>query len=117
MNYIPYGRQSIDADDIAAVVAALRSDFLTSGPQIEAFEHEFAAVVGAKHAVAVCNATAALHMAMLAAEIGPGDRVVTSPNTFLASANCAAFVGAIPDFADIDSVSYNLDPLSLDENW
>src|SRR5262249_31485772 len=116
-NFIPYGRQSIGDDDIAAVVAALRSDFLTSGPQIEAFEHEFAAVVRAKHAVAVCNATAALHLAMLAAGINPGDLVGTSPHTFLASANCAAFVGATPDFADIDPVSYNLDPLSLEANW
>jgi perosamine synthetase len=117
MNLIPYGRQTIDEDDVAAVLAVLRSDFLTSGPQVEAFEHEFAAMVGAKHAVAVCNATAALHLAMLAGGIRPGDRVVTSPNTFLASANCAAFVGAIPDFADIDSVSYNLDPASLEVNW
>src|SRR5215831_6577570 len=117
MNFLPYGRQNLDEDDIGAVVEVLRSDFLTCGPQVEAFEREFAAMVGSKHAVAVCNATAALHLAMLATGIGPGDRVVTSPNTFLASANCAAFVGAIPDFADIDSVSYNLDPLSLDENW
>src|SRR5262252_3713186 len=117
MNLIPYGRQSIDEDDIAAVLAVLHSDFLTCGPQVEAFEHEFAAMVGAKHAVAVCNATAALHLAMLAVGIGRGDRVVTSPNTFLASANCAAFVGAIPDFADIDTVSYNLDPVSLEANW
>ena len=117
MNFIPYGRQAVDEDDIAAVAAALRSDFLTSGPQVEAFEVEFAAMVGAQHAVAVCNATAALHLAMLVAGIGRGDRVVTSPNTFLASANCAAFVGATPDFSDIDPVSYNLDPLSLDATW
>jgi len=117
MNFIPYGRQSVDEDDIAAVAAALRSDFLTSGPQVEAFEVAFAAMVGAVHAVAVCNATAALHLAMLVAGIGRGDRVVTSPNTFLASANCAAFVGATPDFSDIDLVSYNLDPLSLDATW
>jgi UDP-4-amino-4,6-dideoxy-N-acetyl-beta-L-altrosamine transaminase len=117
MNFLPYGRQTIDEDDVAAVLAVLRSDFLTCGPEVEAFEREFAAMVGAKHAVAVCNATAALHLAMLAAGIGPGDRVITSPNTFLASANCAAFVGAIPDFADIESVSYNLDPVSLEANW
>jgi perosamine synthetase len=117
LNFIPYGRQVIDDDDIAVVVAALRSDFLTCGPQIEAFEHEFADMVGAKHAVAVCNATAALHLAMLAGGIGPGNRVVTSPNTFLASANCAAFVGAIPDFSDIDQISFNLDPKSLDARW
>jgi UDP-4-amino-4,6-dideoxy-N-acetyl-beta-L-altrosamine transaminase len=117
MNLIPYGRQTIDDDDIAAVVAALRSDFLTCGPEIEAFEREFAAMVGAKHAVAVCNATAALHLAMLDAGIGRGHRVVTSPNTFLASANCAAYVGATPDFCDIDPVSYNLDPVKLEEGW
>jgi UDP-4-amino-4,6-dideoxy-N-acetyl-beta-L-altrosamine transaminase len=117
MNLIPYGRQAIDEDDIAAVVAALRSDFLTCGPQVEAFEREFAAMVGAKHAVAVSNATAALHLAMVVAKIGSGDRVVTSPNTFLASANCAAYVGATPDFCDIDPVSYNLDPMKLGEGW
>lgn len=117
MECIPYGHQAIDDDDIAAVVAALRSDFLTCGPEVEAFEQEFAEAVGAKHAVAVCNATAALHLAMLVAGIGPGDRVVTSPNTFLASANCAAFVGAIPDFCDIDPVSYNLDAMQLEEAW
>lgn len=114
---IPYGKQRIDDADIDAVVRALRSDFLTCGPEVVAFEEEFAAFVGAKHAVAVCNATAALHLAMLAARIGPGDRVVTSPNTFLASANCAAFVGATPDFADIDPVSYNLDSAALEAGW
>jgi perosamine synthetase len=114
---LPYGHQTIDEDDITAVVAALRSDFLTCGPEVEAFEREFAQFVGAKHAVAVCNATAALHLAMLVAKIGPGDRVVTSPNTFLASANCAAYVGAIPDFCDIDPVSYNLDPVKLEAGW
>ena len=114
---LPYGRQTLDDDDIAAVVRVLRSDFLTCGPEVDAFEREFAEFVGAKHAVAVCNATAALHLAMLVADIGPGDRVVTSPNTFLASANCAAYVGAIPDFCDIDPVSYNLDPALLEAAW
>ncbi len=114
---LPYGRQTIDDDDIAAVVRALRSDFLTCGPDVEAFEQEFSEWVGAKHAVAVCNATAALHLAMLVVDIGSGDRVVTSPNTFLASANCAAYVGAIPDFCDIDPVSYNLDPTALEAGW
>ena len=114
---LPYGRQTIDEDDIAAVVRALRSDFLTCGTEVESFEREFAEFVGAKHAVAVCNATAALHLAMLVADIGPGDRVVTSPNTFLASGNCAAYVGATPDFSDIDPVSYNLDPAALENAW
>lgn len=114
---IPYGRQSITEEDITAVCRALRSDFLTVGPLVREFESKFADRVGAKHAVAVCNATAALHLAMLAAKIGPGDRIVTSPNTFLASANCGAFVGAIPDFADIDPVSYCLSPKHLKDTW
>jgi UDP-4-amino-4,6-dideoxy-N-acetyl-beta-L-altrosamine transaminase len=114
---LPYGKQTIDDDDVAAVVATLKSDFLTCGPQVDAFEQEFAAMVGAKHAVAVNNATAALHLAMLVAEIGAGDRVVTSPNTFVASANCAAFVGATPDFSDIDPATYNLCPKVLAEGW
>ena len=114
---IPYGRQSISEDDIAAVVRSLRSDFLTCGPEVEAFEREFAAFVGAKHAVAVCNATAALHLAMQVLGIGKGDRVVTSPNTFVASANAAAYLGATPDFSDIDPKSYNIDPVLLEQNW
>ena len=114
---IPYGRQSISEDDIEAVVRSLRSDFLTCGPEVEAFEKEFAAFVGAKHAVAVCNATAALHLAMQVLGIGKGDRVVTSPNTFVASANAAAYLGATPDFSDIDPKSYNIDPVLLEQNW
>jgi UDP-4-amino-4,6-dideoxy-N-acetyl-beta-L-altrosamine transaminase len=114
---LPYGKQSISEDDIEAVVRALRSDFLTCGPEVEAFERGFAAFVGAKHAVAVCNATAALHLAMQVLGIGKGDRVVTSPNTFVASANAAAYVGATPDFSDIDPKSYNLDPVVLEQNW
>lgn len=114
---LPYGRQSVNDADIAAVCEVLRSDFLTCGPKVEEFEHHFATSVGAKHAVAVNSATSALHLAMRAAGVGPGDRVITSPNTFLASANCAAFVGAIPDFADIDADSYNLDPAALERAW
>ena len=114
---IPYGRQSISEDDIEAVVRSLHSDFLTCGPEVEAFEREFAAFVGAKHAVAVCNATAGLHLAMQVLGIGKGDRVVTSPNTFIASANAAAYVEATPDFSDIDPKSYNLDPVVLEQNW
>lgn len=114
---IPYGRQSISPSDIEAVCKALQSDYLTTGPLVAEFERQFAELVGAKHAVAVCNATAALHLAMLVAGIGPGDRVMTSPNTFVASANCAAYVGAIPDFCDIDPISYNLCPHSLADNW
>lgn len=114
---IPYGRQSISDADIAAVTAVLRSDFLTQGPVIEQFERAFAARIGAAHAVAVCSATAALHLAMRVAGIGRGDRVVTSPLTFLASANAAAYVGATPDFADIDPDSYTLDPVDLERRW
>lgn len=114
---ILYGKQSITNKDIAAVIRALGSDFLTCGPEVQAFEQEFAAFVGAKHAVAVCNATAALHVAMKVLDIGSGDRVVTSPNTFLASANAASFVGATPDFADIDCDFHNLEPAALEKTW
>jgi UDP-4-amino-4,6-dideoxy-N-acetyl-beta-L-altrosamine transaminase len=114
---LPYGRQSIDEEDMAAVASVLRSDFLTAGPKVEEFERRFAEMAGAKHAVAVNSATSALHLAMRVANIGPGDRVITSPNTFVASANSAAFVGAIPDFADIDPISFNLDPASLEAAW
>lgn len=100
--FLSYGRQSIDEEDIQAVVDVLRSDYLTCGPAVEEFEKEFARFIGAKHAISFANATGALHIAMLAAGIGPGDRVLTSPLTFVASANCAAFVGAIPDFVDVD---------------
>lgn len=117
MPLIPYGRQSITEEDIEAVIRALRSDFLTCGPEVEAFEKEFAAFVGAKHAVAVCNATAALHLAMQVLDIGPGDRVVTSPITFVASANAAAYVGATPDFCDIHPETWNLDPRALEAGW
>ena len=116
-SFLPYGRQDISEADIASVVECLRSDFLTCGPRVEAFEEAFAAHVGAKHAVVVNSATGALHLAMKVAGIGHDDRVVTSPNTFLASANCAAFVGATPDFSDIDPVSYNLDPEALRIGW
>lgn len=114
---LPYGRQSITEDDVAAVTRALRSDFLTQGPEIEAFENAFARRIGARHAIAVNSATAALHLALRVAGVGPGDRVITSPNTFLASANAAAFVGATPDFADIDPTTYTLDPLALERAW
>lgn len=105
---IPYGKQSIDDDDIAAVVAALKSDFITQGPAIASFEKAMAAFVGAKHAVAVSNATAALHIGALALGLRPGDRLWTSPNTFVASANCGLYCGATVDFVDIDPRSYNM---------
>ena len=105
---IPYGKQFIDDDDIASVVAALKSDFITQGPAIARFEQAMAAFVGAKHAVAVSNATAALHIGALALGLGPGDRLWTSPNTFVASANCGLYCGAQVDFVDIDPRSYNM---------
>lgn len=110
---IPYGRQSISEEDIGAVCAALRSDFLTQGPAIERFERAVAEHCGARHAVAVSNATAALHIACLALDLGPGDLAWTSPNTFVASANCARYCGADVDFIDIDPVSWNLSPTLL----
>ncbi|GAA5495485.1 UDP-4-amino-4, 6-dideoxy-N-acetyl-beta-L-altrosamine transaminase [Rubritalea halochordaticola] len=111
--FIPYGCQSIDQSDIDAVCETLQSDFLTCGPKVEEFEQEFSSFVGAKHAVVVANATAALHLAMMVAGVSSGDRVITSPNTFLSSANCAHFVGATPDFCDIDPATYNLCPAAL----
>jgi UDP-4-amino-4,6-dideoxy-N-acetyl-beta-L-altrosamine transaminase len=114
---LPYGRQRISEEDIQAVIAVLRSDWLTSGPRVGEFEERFAAMTGARHAIAMNSATSALHVAMLLASVGRGDRVLTTPITFLASANCAAFVGATPDFADIDPVSYNLSPASLEQMW
>lgn len=110
---IPYGRQCIDDDDIAAVVEALKSDYLTTGPKVQEFEEAFAEYVGAKYAVAVANGTAALHLACLAGNIGFGHEVITTPITFAASANCALYVGATPVFADIDPVTYNIDPQEI----
>lgn len=107
---IPYGRQYIDEEDIQAVVDVLKSDYLTTGPKIEEFEHIVADYVGAKYAVAVANGTAALHAACLAAGIGPGDEVITSPITFAASANCVLYCGGTPVFADIKKDTYNIDP-------
>ncbi len=111
---IPYGRQDISDADIAAVVDVLRSDWLTQGPAIERFEQAVASYSGARYAVAVCNATAALHIACLALDLGEGDLLWTSPNTFVASANCALYCGADAGFVDIDGASYNLDPDQLE---
>lgn len=105
---IPYGRQDIDASDIEAVVAVLRSDFLTQGPAVPRFETIVANHVGAAHAVAANSATSALHIAYLAMGVGPGDWVWTSPITFVASANAALYCGARVDFVDIDPVTYNI---------
>lgn len=112
---IPYGRQDIAAADIAAVVETLQSDWLTQGPAIERFEQAVADYCGAKYAVAVCNATAALHIACLAAGLEQGDALWTSPNTFVASANCALYCGAAVDFVDIDPATYNLNVSALEQ--
>ena len=114
---IPYGKQFIDEDDIIAVRDVLRSDFLTTGPKIVEFEQALADYCGAKHAVVVSSGTAALHVAMLAADIGLGDYVLTSPNTFLSSANCAEMVGAAVDFSDIDSDTLCVSLETLQSAW
>lgn len=105
---IPYGRQDVDEADIAAVVEVLRSDRLTQGPMVPAFESAIADYCGATHAVAVSSGTAGLHLACLAAGLGPGDLLWTTPLTFVASANCALYCGADVDFVDIDPESLNL---------
>jgi UDP-4-amino-4,6-dideoxy-N-acetyl-beta-L-altrosamine transaminase len=110
---IPYGRQDITQADIDAVTAVLRSDFLTQGPAVPAFEKAVCDLVGVKHAVAVNSATSALHIACAALGLGPGDRLWTVPNTFVASANCARYCGADVDFVDIDSATWNMSVSSL----
>ena len=111
--FIPYGHQSISEEDIEAVVEVLRSDYLTTGPKVEEFERKVADYVGVKYAVAVSNGTAALHIACLAAGIGPGDEVITTPITFAASANCVLYCGGTPIFADIKADTYNIDPKNI----
>ncbi|OGT94329.1 MAG: UDP-4-amino-4,6-dideoxy-N-acetyl-beta-L-altrosamine transaminase, partial [Gammaproteobacteria bacterium RIFOXYB2_FULL_38_6] len=113
--FIPYGHQSISEEDIAAVVEVLRSDWLTQGPHVTQFEKALADYCEAKHAVAICNGTAALHLACLALGIGKHDRVWTSPNTFVASANCALYCGAAVDFVDIDPRTYNMSVEQLEK--
>src|SRR5690606_10994136 len=112
--FIPYARQSVDDDDIAAVVAVLRGDWLTQGPAVAAFEDAVARRIGARHAVAMATGTAALHAACFAAGVGPGDEVVTAPITFAASGNCALYLGAEVRFADIRADTYTLDPARLE---
>lgn len=107
---IPYGKQTIEQDDIQAVVDVIKSDFLTTGPKIAEFEQTVADYVGAKYAVAISNGTSALHAACFAAGIGPGDEVITTPLTFAASANCVLYCGGTPVFADVDPKTYNIDP-------
>jgi len=111
---IPYGRQDISQADIDAVVEVLQSDFLTQGPKVPEFERLVAAYCGAKRAVAVNSATSALHLACMALELGAGDRLWTTPVTFVASANCGLYCGASVDFVDIDPRTYNLCPKALE---
>ncbi len=112
--FIPYGKQYIDEEDIQAVVEVLRGDYITTGPKIDELENKLKEYTGAKYAVAVSNGTAALHAACFAAGIGPGDEVITSPMTFAASANCILYMGARPVFADIDPLTYNIDPKEIE---
>lgn len=113
---IYYGRQWIDDSDVQAVSDTLRSSYLTTGPEVDGLEHDLESYTGAKYAVAVSNGTAALHCACIAAGIGPGDEVITTPMTFAASANCALYCGAKPVFADIEMDTYNISPQSIREH-
>ena len=106
--FLPYGTQMIDETDVRAVMDVLRAPYLTQGPRVEEFERAIAARAGARYCVAFCNATSALHCAVRALGLGEGDEGITSPNTFVASANCMAYCGAIPVFADIDPRTYNV---------
>ena len=108
--FLPYGHQSVDENDIAAVVEVLRSDWLTTGPKVAEFEEAFAAWMGAKHAVSFSSGTAGLHAAAFAAGLKAGDEAITSPMTFAATANCVLYQGATPVFADVSSDTLNLDP-------
>lgn len=112
---IPYGRQHIDEADIQAVADVLRSGWLTQGPMVDRFEQAIASYVGAKYAVALSSGTAALHLAAIAGGVGPGNSLVTSPITFVASANAALYAGGRPLFADVDPGTVNMSPESLRE--
>ena len=115
MKKIPYGRQHIDQNDLDAVISTLQSDYLTQGPKVQEFEQKFAQYVGAKYAVAVNNATSGLHLSVLALGLQKGDRVITTPITFAASANCVRYAGAEVWFADINPDTYVLDIHSVKE--
>lgn len=114
-NYLAYGRQTIDDEDIQSVVNVLKGDYLTTGPYVKEFEEKVAEYVGAKYAVAVANGTAALHMACYAAGIKEGDEVIVSSMTFAASANAVLYCGGTPVFADIDPLTYNIDPEEIEK--
>ena len=110
-----YGHQYIDMVDVKAVEEVLTSDYLTCGPKVTELEQKLCALTGAKYAVVCSNGTAALHIAAMAAGVGAGDELITTPITFAASANCALYCGAKPVFADIDPETYNIDPESVRE--
>ncbi|MCY9272915.1 UDP-4-amino-4,6-dideoxy-N-acetyl-beta-L-altrosamine transaminase [Bacillus inaquosorum] len=114
-SYLPYGRQWLDEEDIQSVVDVLRGDYLTTGPTIDLFEQKVAEYAGSSYAVAFSSGTAALHAACFAAGISQGDEVITTPITFTASANCILYMGAKPVFADIDPLTYNIDPDSIEK--
>ncbi len=110
---IPYGKQTISDEDIQVVTEVLKSDFLTTGPMVERFERSLCGFLGVKHAIAIANGTAALHAACHAAGIGPGDEVITTPMTFAATANAVLYCGGTPVFADIDPMTWNINPQSI----
>ena len=112
-NKIFYGRQYIDQADVDAVAAVMTSDYITCGPKVKELEQHLCELTHAKYAVVVCNGTAALHLAALAAGFGEGDEVIVSSITFAASSNCVLYAGAKPVFADIDPETYNIDPASI----
>jgi len=115
-DFLPYGRQSVDEDDIQAVVEVLRSDFLTTGPAVARFEQALAAATGAEHTVAVNSGTSALHAMYFAAGLGPGDEIITSPLTFAATANAALYLGTTVKFVDVETDTGNLDPQLVAES-
>jgi len=112
---LSYGRQTVEQDDIEAVVEVLGSETLTQGPRVEEFEEAVCSYTGASYALCCSSGTAALHLACLAAGLGAGDEVITSPNTFIATANCALYVGATPRFADIDPETFNISPAEIEK--
>jgi UDP-4-amino-4,6-dideoxy-N-acetyl-beta-L-altrosamine transaminase len=113
--YLPYGRQWVDDDDVAAVTDVLRSDYLTTGPAVKRFEDGIREATGAAHAIALNSGTSALHAAYFAAGIGPGDEIVTTPLTFASTANAALYLGASVRFADVDAATGNLDPACAED--
>jgi perosamine synthetase len=115
LNFYPYGKQSLDSEDIEAVVQTLKSDFLTTGPAVDEFERALESEAGVAHSIAISSGTAALHAAYFAAGVKPGDEIITTPLTFAATANAALYLGAKVKFVDVDEETGNLDPALLEE--